>query len=411
MRPSLSSVCLFLAVGLALLCLTILLAPPTGAVAAQQPILIGVPLPFSPPGSVSQGSEAKAGIELAAQMINEKGGILKRPVKLIFEDTEGVPEKGRAAVEKLITRDKVAAIVGANHSSVGLVITEVAHKYGVPFINVNCWSDAIREKGYKEVFNVAVFNSKMALAGAEMAKELGLKNVLAFPENTDFGIGLAKNLGTYLKEKSPSTNYKYEVLDREGKDQSPAILPLKSHPPDMVVTILDPPGGYLVINQVFEHGVAPTAKTWLLDLDALAELPDFWDNVGDGGKDLMGVALFHPKMKLTPLGNTVRERHMKATGREASRVVFQGFDALWVAADAINRAGSTKPAAVIAALEKTKLVASRGTITFDTKPGPTFQQWVDMPYAIIQFTKVKQPLAEAAIVYPPSIATAKPVKP
>jgi branched-chain amino acid transport system substrate-binding protein len=411
MKQNLRGVVWLLPLVLALGLSVSLLFSPTEASAAAEPILIGVPLPFSPPGSVSQGSEAKAGIELAAQMINEKGGILKRPVKLIFEDTEGIPEKGRAAMEKLITRDKVAAIVGANHSSVGLVIAEVAHKYRVPFINVNCWSDAIREKGYKEVFNVAVFNSKMALAGAELVKVLGLKNVLAFPENTDFGIGLAKNFGTYLKEKSPATQYKYEVLDREGKDQSPAILPLKSHPPDMVVTIMDPPGGYLVINQVFEHGVAPTAKTWLLDLDALAELPDFWDNVGGAGKDLMGVALFHPKMKLTKLGNTVRELHKKATGREASRVVFQGFDALWVAADAINRAGSTKPAAVIAALQKTKLVASRGTITFDSKPGPTFQQWVDMPYAIIQFTAVKQPLADSAIVFPPSIATAKPVKP
>ncbi len=388
-----------------------LLISPTATSAAEEPILIGVPLPFSPPGSVRQGREAKAGIEVAAQMINEKGGILKRPVKLIFEDSEGLPEKGRAAVEKLITRDKVVAIVGENHSSVGLVVAEVAHKYGIPFINVNCWSDAIREKGYKEVFNVAVFNSKMAMAGAELVKELGLKNVVAFPENTDFGIGLAKNLATYLKEKSPATQYKYDVLDREAKDHSPAILPLKKSPPDMVVPILDPPGGYLVINELFEHGVAPTAKTWLLDLDALVELPDFWNNVGGGGKDLMGVALFHPKMKLTDLGNTVRELHRKATGREASRMVFQGFDGLWVAAEAINRAGSTKPDAVIAALQKTKLVASRGTITFDSKPGPTFQQWVDMPYAIIQFTAEEQPLADAAIVYPPSIATARPVKP
>ncbi|MBP1727616.1 MAG: transporter substrate-binding protein [Deltaproteobacteria bacterium] len=203
MRPSLRSVCWLLPVGLTLAFLITLLALPTGTAVAQEPILIGVPLPFSPPGSVSQGSEAKAGLEVAAQMINEKGGILKRPVKLIFEDSQGTPEKGRAAVEKLITRDKVVAIVGENHSSVGLVVAEVAHKYGIPFINVNCWSDAIREKGYKEVF------------GAELAKELGLKNVLALPENTDFGIGLAKNLGTYLKEKSPLTQYKYEVLDRE----------------------------------------------------------------------------------------------------------------------------------------------------------------------------------------------------
>ena len=249
------------------------------------------------------------------------------------------------------------------------------------------------------------------MAGAELIKSLGLKNVVAFAENTDFGIGLAKNLETYVKKYSPETKYKYEVLDREAKDYAPAILPLKSDPPEMIVTILDPPAGYVVINQLYELGVAPSSKTWLLDVDALAELPDFWDNVSDAGKMMLGVALFHPKMKLTDLGKEVREMHQKETGREASRVVFQGFDALWTMADGIKRAGSTDPKAVMAALRETKLEGTRGTISFDLEPGATFQQWIDVPYAIIQFTEVKQPLADAAIVLPDSIATAKPQHP
>lgn len=384
---------------------------PVGNSLAADTIKIGVPLPFSPPGSVSQGSEAKAGIEVAVKMLNEKGGILGRKVEVIYADTEGIPEKGRSGAEKLITKDKVAAIVGNSHSSVGMAVAEVVHQYGVPFMNVNCWADAIREKGYPEVFNTAVYNSRMAMAGAELIKSLGLKNVVAFAENTDFGIGLAKNLETYVKKYSPETKYKYEVLDREAKDYAPAILPLKADPPEMIVTILDPPAGYVVINQLYELGVAPSSKTWLLDVDALAELPDFWDNVSDAGQMMLGVALFHPKMKITELGKQVREMHKKDTDREASRVVFQGFDALWTMADGIKRAGSTDPKAIMAALRETKLEGTRGTISFDLEPGATFQQWIDVPYAIIQFTKVKQPLADSAIVLPESIATAKPQHP
>ncbi|RMF91789.1 MAG: ABC transporter substrate-binding protein, partial [Nitrospinota bacterium] len=354
----------------------------TGQVRAAEPILIGVPLPFSPPGSISQGNEAKAGLELAAEMLNEQGGILGREVKLVFEDTLGIPERGRAAVEKLITKEKVVAIAGGNHSSVCMAMVEVAHRYNVPFVNVNCWADAIREKGYAQVFNTAVFNSRLAMAGADFIKGLGLKNVVAFAENTDFGIGLAKNLETFLKEKAPAVNYRYNVLDREAKDFTPALLPLRQNRPEMVITILDPPAGYILINQLYELGIAPSRQTWLLDVDALAELPDFWDNVGEGGKYLLGVALFHPRMELTALGKTVRERHTKRTGREASRVVFQGFDALWVLADAIKRAGSTDAQAVITALEQSKLESTRGTIAFDRKPGATFHQWVEVPFAI-----------------------------
>jgi len=126
---------------------------------------------------------------------------------------------------------------------------------------------------------------------------------------------------------------------------------------------------------------------------------------------MLGVALFHPKMKITELGKQVREMHKKDTDREASRVVFQGFDALWTMADGIKRAGSTDPKAIMAALRETKLEGTRGTISFDLEPGATFQQWIDVPYAIIQFTKVKQPLADSAIVLPESIATAKPQHP
>ena len=116
-------------------------------------------------------------------------------------------------------------------------------------------------------------------------------------------------------------------------------------------------------------------------------------------------------MKLTELGNKVRERHMKATNREASRVVFQGFDALWAMADAITRAGSTDIDAIIAALKETKLTGTRGMISFDAQSGATFQQWINVPFAIIQFTALKQPLADSAIVLPAAIATAEPVQP
>ncbi|MBW2123785.1 MAG: ABC transporter substrate-binding protein, partial [Deltaproteobacteria bacterium] len=301
--------------------------------------------------------------------------------------------------------------VGGNHSSVCMAMADVAHEYHIPYVNVNCWADAIREKGYDEWFNTSVNNSRIAVGGAEFVKSLGVKRVVVLPENTDFGIGLARGFKKHLEKIAPGIDCTYKVLDREAKDFTPAILSLTKNPPDVVVPIMDPPAGYIVINQLYEYGVAPSSKTWMLDLDALAELPDFWDNVREAGRYLTGIALFHPAMKLTDLGKEVRRRHMKRTGREASRVVFQGFDAVWVVAKAIERAGTVEPDAIIRALRKTDVVGTRGRITFCMERGPFFQQWVDVPYAIIQFTEVDQPLAKAPIVFPPAQETAKPLKP
>jgi branched-chain amino acid transport system substrate-binding protein len=100
-----------------------------GPAIAQEPIAIGVSIAQSPPGSVVQGTQVKDGVEIMKDMINAKGGVLGRPIKLIYEDNQGVPEKGRAATEKLITSDKVAAVTGGHQSSVCLAEIEVAHRY------------------------------------------------------------------------------------------------------------------------------------------------------------------------------------------------------------------------------------------------------------------------------------------
>lgn len=370
------------------------------AAAAEDPIKVGVVTPHSPPGSIAQGSEGRAGLEIAKKIINENGGLLGRRVELIHLDSRGVPEDGRAAVERLITKENVDLLTGGVHSSVCMAMSDVVHKHHEVFMNVNCWSDAIREKGYAEWWNTSINNSRIAVGGAETIKQLGAKEVFAFAENTDFGIGLAKKFGKHLSEIAPEVDYEYQVADRESKDFSAQIAQLNQDPPDVVTPIMDPPGGYIMINQLYQQGVAPSPETALLDLDALAELPDFWDNVDKGGEWMAGFVLYHPSMKLTDIGKKVAEMRRETSDKAPSRLVFQGFDALWTLKDAVERAGSLETDAVIAALKETKLKGSRGTITFNLEKGPFFQQWVDVPYAVIQYTEENQALADAPIIAP-----------
>jgi ABC-type branched-subunit amino acid transport system substrate-binding protein len=125
----------------------------THTAVAADPVKIGVTVALSPPGSVAQGTQVRDAIEVATKMVNDAGGVLGRPIELVIEDDQGIPEKARAATEKLITRDKVIAVVGGHLSSAVLAGIEVAHRYHVPYVNTNGSADAIREKGYVEVFN------------------------------------------------------------------------------------------------------------------------------------------------------------------------------------------------------------------------------------------------------------------
>ena len=372
---------------------------------AADPIKIGVTIAQSPPGSVSQGTQVKDGTEVAAKMINDAGGVLGRQIELLFEDTQGAPEKARAGVEKLITRDKVVAVTGEHQSSAALAGIEVAHRYRIPYINTNAWSDVIREKGYPEVFNPGNFNSRVAIAAAETIKALGAKRVLAFPENTDYGVGLAKLIGEQIKEKAPGVEYKYETLDRAAKDFLPALLPLKSNPPDVIIEIMLPPAAYILFNQLHEQGIAPTAKTLIYDASGIADYPDFWQNVTDAAKGMLVFGLYHPKMQLPDLGKKVAEAYTAKTKNPPNRLLFQAADSVFLIAEAIKAAKSTEPDAMIKALEEIKWTGARGNITFSTeKSGYKYHQWLDVPYVTFQITAVKQPIADTKLVQEPGQA-------
>ncbi len=368
---------------------------------AAEPIVIGVSIAQSPPGSVVQGAQVKDGVEIVVRMLNDKGGVLGRPLKVVYEDNQGIPEKGRAATEKLITRDKVVAVTGGHQSSVCLAEIEVAHRYKTPYVNTNCWSDDVRTKGYPEVFNPGNYNTRVSSAMAETIAALKVRNVVAFAENTDYGIGQAKLLGEFLKKLAPQTQYKYVALDRAGKDFTPAVLPLRASAPDLVVNVMLPPAAYILMNQLYEQGVAPSAKTAFYDGAGIADYPDFWQNVKDAGKYMLAFGLYHPAMPMPALGKEIGEIYQKQAKTEPNRLIFQAADSVLLIARAIEQAKSTDGAAIVKTLQGMQFEGARGKFSFSQEAGYKYQQWVDIPYVTYQLTEVNQPVSKTTLIQVP----------
>ncbi len=372
-------------------------------VLAQEPIKVGVSVTQSPPGSVVQGTQVTHGLEIALEMLNSAGGVDGRPIQLVWEDDQGMPERGRSGVERMITRDGVVAITGTHASGVALAQVEVIHQHGVPYINTNAWSDDIRIKGYPEIFNPSNYNSRVARGMAEVIRDMGVKRVIAYAENTDYGIGQAELLAGFVAELAPEASFRYEVLSREAKDFMPAVLALRADPPDMIATMLLPPAAYIFMNQLYEQGVAPSATTALYDGAGIADYPDFWDNVREAGRYLIAFGLYHPAMDLPPLGEQVRAAYEERHGGEANRLIFQAADSLFLIAEAIKTAGSTEPEAMMAALRDMEYTGTRGTIVFSQEPGFSFQQWVDIPFVTYQLTELNQAISDAPLIQAPGM--------
>jgi branched-chain amino acid transport system substrate-binding protein len=163
-----------------------------------------------------------------------------------------------------------------------------------------------------------------------------------------------------------------------------------------------PPAAYILINQLYEQGVAPSPKTWLYDASGIADYPDFWQNVGDGAKGMLVFGLYHPKMALTDLGNKVAAGYTAKTGHQPNRLLFQAADSVFVVAEAARAANSSEPDALIRALEGLKWTGARGEISFSSeKAGYKYHQWLDVPYVTFQITAVKQPIADTRLVQDP----------
>ena len=382
------------------------LAVPAGA---QDMIKVGAVGPLSSPGSYQQGKELVLGLQWAVDDMNAKGGLLGKTIEMITEDTQGKPPTGATAVEKLITSDGVVGVAGEYHSSVCTAEIEVFKQHGVPFVIGSCWADTLTQAGYAEVFRTSVYSSKLAENMAGLAADAGLKKVVAIVEDSDYGIGIAENVAASIKKIGAPIEFSYEVVEKTGKDFVPVLLKYKTQvKPDMIISAVTQPGGFLVLKQAHEIGFAPSKETLFMDATCTAQNDKvFWEAVKGAGNHVLMSCPFSPSVKLTPLGEQIKARYIKEFDREPNYVVLQGYDAMYALLKGIEAAGSTDKAAIIKAIAGLKTDGTRGAIAFGEGPGVWHQQWKDVPTFIFQYTEMNQAAGEAAVLYPPAFATAK----
>ena len=110
------------------LCVILIMVFPLACVKKEEKVInIGAILPLTGEGA-KYGDAAKKGINLAVKEINSAGGINGKSVQIIYEDSQGDPKAGVAAMQKLVITDKVSAVIGDLLSSVTLAIAPIANK-------------------------------------------------------------------------------------------------------------------------------------------------------------------------------------------------------------------------------------------------------------------------------------------
>ncbi|UGV27767.1 ABC transporter substrate-binding protein [Rhodopseudomonas boonkerdii] len=353
---------------------------------AQQPIKIGLPTSIQ----LQVGRDTQNAAKMAIEEINAKGGLLGRKLEIVVADETENPEQGIAAIKKLTADEKVDVLIGGYTSGVTLAQLPHISNAKTIYLGVGAASPAITAKvktdyeNYKYIFRVSPIHAGhqaralVDFINGKLKGEMGLKKVAIVGENAKW----VQDLVPILKKGAVDGGTEVpmsEFFDTSTSDFSPLFAKVKNSGAQYLIVILSHASSDIFVKQWHDAQVPIPIG----GIDVKSQDADFFTRVS--GKALAEtVGLFATRAELTPKTIPFWDEFVKRFGTAPVYTGVGTYDAVHVYAEAVKRANSVEPAAVIKELEKTDYVGIAGKIQFDevhdVKQGPglqnlLFAQW------------------------------------
>ena len=186
------------------------------------------------------GEYAVMGVNLAVEEINAAGGVMGRKIELIAEDSVN-PQTAATKAERLIERDKVAAIIGEISSASGLAIAQVAQRNRIIFFNTGCNSDELRGKACNRyMFHTEAANTMYVYAaGAAHLRDGMVKGKKWYSLTADYAFGhdLLKAAKRFMQANGGEF-VGDDLVPTDAADFSAYLLKIRNAKPDVVVSNL-----------------------------------------------------------------------------------------------------------------------------------------------------------------------------
>jgi branched-chain amino acid transport system substrate-binding protein len=325
------------------------------AARAETEVAIGIIYPFS--GASAQiGVDAQKAFETAAEIINgnydfdlplAKGeglpGLGGAKIKLVFADHQADPQKGRAEAERLITQEKVCAIIGTYQSAVAVTVSQTCERYQIPFISADNSSPSLHRRGLKFYFRAAPHDEMYSTAmfdffDAMKKKGTKIETLSLFHEDTIFGT----DSGNAQLKLASDRGYKV-LADIKYRSNSPSlsaeVQQLKAANADVLMPSSYTTDGILLIKTMAELGYKANA---IVAQDAGFSEKALYDAVGDKLEAVISRGTFSLDLATKrPMVGKINAMFKEKSGKDFNDLTSRQFMGLIVMADAINRAKST----------------------------------------------------------------------
>ena len=341
--------------------------PPAPKAEAPKPpetmtVKIGSASPLTGP-QAHIGIDIRNGVQLAIDDLNAQGveiGGRKVKFEMVAEDDEANPTKATTVAQKLVDA-RVAAVVGHFNSGASIPASKVYSDGGVPQISPSSTNPDYTLKGFKTTFRVVAHDGQQGPTLARFAiNQLKAKNIAVIDDSTAYGQGLADNFEATVKTLGGKIVAREHTTDKDT-DFKAILTKIKGRKPDLIMFGgIDPQAGPM-IKQMKDLGI----KAGFIGGDGM-QTPNFIKLAGDAAEGAMASIPGLPKDQM-PGGKAFLEKYKAKFNQEVELFAPMGYDAVFVFAEAMKRAGSADPAKFLSEIGKTDYQGVIGPISFDDK--------------------------------------------
>ena len=163
------------------------------AAAAGPPLEMGVSLSLSGPFQ-TMGRMQQRGFLLWQEHVNQKGGLLGRPLKLRVVDDASSPRKARSIYQDFITRLRLPWLLGPYSSPITEAVLPVTEHHGYPLLITGAASDLLWRQGYRNAFGVLTPASRYPVGFLQLVVKRGLDRLAIVAADDSFSQALAQSV-------------------------------------------------------------------------------------------------------------------------------------------------------------------------------------------------------------------------
>ncbi len=371
-----------------------LLGPAAGPARAAEPIRIGASI--STTGTYAKiGKYMQEGYLLWEKQVNERGGLLGRPVKIVIYDDKSDPATGVRLYEKLVSDDKVDLLLGPYSSPISQAVASIADKYKQPMILPVAATSAIFQRGLKYIFMVLA-PAEIYLEGVlDIAVSRGGRTVALVNEDTAFPKAIVSGAAKLAAQRGLKVVFQ-EAYPKGNTDFSAVLTKAKAANPDVLIGGTYFEDSTAITRQMKELDFAPKAVAFT----AGSDLPDFYKQLGKNAEFIYAPTPWEPELPF-PGSKEFLEAYRKMWSQDPIYQSAAAYAGALVFEKAIRQVGSLDREKIREALFKLEDTNLFGTYKVDERG-----LQVGRKMNILQWRDGKK-----VVVWPKAIAGADPVYP